>query len=204
MPSAVEGSWYVERRCRQFSQFLPKYLRRSATVAVMPPNGALLRHRVGRLPWHCGRVRAVVQRVLSAHVDSTVDQVTRRVGSIGAGLCVLVGVTHDDDAATADRMADRIAGLRLMADDDGVMNRSVRDVGAEVLVVSQFTLYGDTSRGRRPSWTAAARPEQAEPLVDAVVDGLRQRGVVVATGAFRTDMAVTLVNDGPATVILDV
>ena len=204
MPSAVEGSWYEEQRCRQFSQFLPKYFPRAATVVAVPPNSALLRPRVGRSPWHCGTVRALVQRVLSAHVDSTVDQVTRRVGSIGPGLCVLVGVTHDDDAATADRLADRVAGLRLMADDDGVMNLSVRDVGAEVLVVSQFTLYGDTSRGRRPSWTAAARPEQAEPLVDAVVDGLRQRGVVVATGAFRTDMAVTLINDGPATVILDV
>jgi len=90
-----------------------------------------------------------------------------------------------------------------MADDAGVMNRSVVDVAGEVLVVSQFTLYGDTTRGRRPSWIAAARPEHAEPLVDAVVVGLRRRGLSVATGAFRTDMAVGLVNDGPATVVLE-
>jgi len=150
-----------------------------------------------------GAVRAVVQRVLTAHVDSTVDGVTTRVADIGPGLCVLVGVTHDDDAAVAERMADRIAGLRIMADDAGVMNRSVVDVAGEVLVVSQFTLYGDTTRGRRPSWIAAARPEHAEPLVDAVVVGLRRRGLSVATGAFRTDMAVGLINDGPATVVLE-
>ena len=152
---------------------------------------------------HVGAVRAVVQRVLTAHVDSTVDGATTRVADIGPGLCVLVGVTHDDDAAVAERMADRIAGLRIMADDAGVMNRSVVDVAGEVLVVSQFTLYGDTTRGRRPSWIAAARPEHAEPLVDAVVAGLRRRDLSVATGAFRTDMAVGLINDGPTTVILE-
>ncbi len=100
---------------------------------------------------------------------------------------MLVGVTHSDDEATARKMAERIVNLRVLADDDGVMNRSVADLGAEVLVVSQFTLYGDTSKGRRPSWLAAAPPEVAEPLVDAVVAALRQLGATVATGRFRTD-----------------
>ncbi len=125
------------------------------------------------------------------------------VGAIGVGLCVFVGVTHDDDEAEADRLVDRLAGIRLM-DDDGVMNRSVTDVGGEVLVVSQFTLYGDANRGRRPTWSAAARPEQAEPLVERVVSGLRDRGIVVATGRFRALMSVELVNDGPATIMLEV
>jgi len=126
------------------------------------------------------------------------------VGAIGVGLCVFVGVTHDDDEAEADRLVDRLAGIRIMDDDDGVMNRSVTDVGGEVLVVSQFTLYGDASRGRRPTWSAAARPEQAEPLVERVVSGLRDRGIVVATGRFRALMSVDLVNDGPATIMLEV
>ena len=114
------------------------------------------------------------------------------VGSIGIGLCVFVGVTHDDAEAEADRLVDRLAGIRIMDDDEGVMNRSVQDVGGEVLVISQFTLYGDTSRGRRPSWLAAARPEQAEPLVERVVLGLRERGVGVTTGRFRSLMLVEL------------
>ena len=117
-------------------------------------------------------VRALVQRVSRAKV--TVDGEV--VGEIGAGLCVLVGVTHDDSDAVARKMADRIFNLRVLADDDGVMNRSLADTGDEVLVVSQFTLYGDTSKGRRPSWLAAAPPEVAEPLVDVVVEALRQLG----------------------------
>jgi|TARA_B100001971_G_scaffold158119_1_gene147778 D-tyrosyl-tRNA(Tyr) deacylase len=141
-----------------------------------------------------------VQRVERAAVNVD-DEV---VGAIGVGLCVFVGVTHDDDEAEADRLVDRLAGIRLMDDDDGVMNRSVTDVGGEVLVVSQFTLYGDASRGRRPTWSAAARPEQAEPLVERVVSGLRDRGIVVATGRFRALMSVELVNDGPATIMLEV
>ena len=125
------------------------------------------------------------------------------VGAIDHGLCVLVGVTHSDTEAIARKMADKIWRLRVMDDDDGVMNRSVAETSGQVLVVSQFTLYGDTSGGRRPSWIAAARPEQAEPLVDVVVAELRRLGAEVATGRFRTEMAVELVNDGPVTLMLE-
>ncbi|MEY2973967.1 MAG: hypothetical protein RIR49_387 [Actinomycetota bacterium] len=148
-------------------------------------------------------MRAVVQRVRRATVDSTVAGVTDRVGEIGPGLCVLVGVTHDDTPDTARRLAVRIAHLRVLDDDAGVMNRSLLDTGGAALIVSQFTLYGDTSRGRRPGWSAAARPEVAEPLVAAVVDALSDLGVPVATGRFRTDMVLEIVNDGPVTVIVD-
>jgi D-tyrosyl-tRNA(Tyr) deacylase len=126
------------------------------------------------------------------------------VGAIGPGLCVFVGVTHDDTEATARRLADKVWGLRVFDDDAGAMNLALPDVGGEVLVVSQFTLYGDTSRGRRPSWIAAARPEQAEPLVEVVVTALRELGATVATGRFRAHMDVELVNDGPTTLLLEV
>jgi D-tyrosyl-tRNA(Tyr) deacylase len=142
----------------------------------------------------------VVQRVQRARV--TVDG--EEVGAIGPGLCVLVGVTHDDTGAEARKLAARIWGLRIFDDDAGVMNRAAADVGGEVLVVSQFTLYGDTSRGRRPSWIAAARPGAAEPLVDEVVAALRELGAPVATGRFRAEMAVELVNDGPVTLLLEI
>jgi D-tyrosyl-tRNA(Tyr) deacylase len=145
-------------------------------------------------------VRGLVQRVSSASVTVAGEV----VGAIDRGLLVLVGVTHDDDEAGARRLADKIWNLRVMDDDDGVMNRSVAETGGQVLVVSQFTLYGDASRGRRPSWIAAARPEVAEPLVDAVVAHLRSSGATVATGRFRTEMQVALVNDGPVTVLLEV
>ncbi len=145
-------------------------------------------------------MRSVVQRVTWARVrvDGEV------VGEIGRGLCALVGVTHGDGEAVAAKLADKLWNLRILDDDDGVMNRSLADTGGGVLVVSQFTLYGDTSRGRRPSWIAAARPEEAEPLVDAVADRLRALGAVVATGRFRTHMLVELENDGPVTLVLDV
>ena len=139
-----------------------------------------------------------MQRVTEARV--TVDG--EEVGAIGPGLCVLVGATHEDTEANATALADKIWNLRIM-DDDGVMNRSVADTTGAVLVVSQFTLYGDTSRGRRPSWIAAARPEQAEPLVDAVVARLRDLGGRVSTGRFRAEMQVALVNDGPVTILLE-
>jgi len=126
------------------------------------------------------------------------------VGEIGPGLCVLVGVHREDTGAQAARLADKVWGLRVMADDDGVMNRSVADTTGNVLVVSQFTLYGSTERGRRPSWLDAAPPDQAEPLVDLVVARLREMGATVATGRFRTEMQVELVNDGPVTVLLEV
>ena len=132
----------------------------------------------------------------------TVDGAT--VGAVGRGLCVLVGVTHDDDEADARRLAAKLWNLRIFDDDAGVMNRSLADVGGQALVVSQFTLYGDTSRGRRPSWVAAARPEQAEPLVEAVVGALRGLGAQVETGRFGAEMLVALVNDGPVTLIVEV
>jgi D-aminoacyl-tRNA deacylase len=145
-------------------------------------------------------VRAVVQRVTRA--DVAVHGST--IGAIGPGLCVLLAVTHDDDTKRARRMAEKLWHLRILADDAGVMNRSASETGAPILVVSQFTLYGDTARGRRPSWIAAARPEQAESLVEAVVDQLRSLGASVATGRFGADMQLTLVNDGPVTLIVDV
>jgi D-aminoacyl-tRNA deacylase len=125
------------------------------------------------------------------------------VGRIGRGLCVLVGVTHDDDETVAKTLADRLFNLRLFDDEAGVMNRSAADTAAEILVVSQFTLYGDTTKGRRPSWIAAARPDYAEPLVQVLVDELRRLGVSVATGRFGAEMLVALVNDGPVTVLLE-
>lgn len=149
-------------------------------------------------------MRALVQRVDQASVDSTVDGVTTRVGEIGQGLMVLVGVTHSDTEQSAIKMADKIWNLRIMSDADGVMNLSVADTTRNVLVVSQFTLYGDTNGGRRPSWIAAAKPEVAEPLVTKVIDELRRLGAQVQTGRFRTDMKVTLINDGPVTVTIEV
>ncbi len=145
-------------------------------------------------------MRALVQRVTQASV--TVDDEV--VGSIDVGLCVLVGVTHDDTHAQAEKLANKLLGLRIFDDDDGVMNRSVADVGGALLIISQFTLYGDTRKGRRPGYSAAAKPEVAEPLVQAVVDELVSLGASVQTGRFRADMAVALVNDGPITLIIEV
>ncbi len=145
-------------------------------------------------------MRGLVQRVSQARVEVGNEV----VGAIGAGLCVLVGVHRDDTEAQARKLADKVWGLRVMADDDGVMNRPVADTTREVLVVSQFTLYGNTEKGRRPSWLEAAAPEHAEPLVELVVATLRDLGATVATGRFRTDMAVTLTNDGPVTLLLEV
>ena len=140
-------------------------------------------------------MRAVVQRVTSAVV--TVDGTD--VGSIGDGLLVLLGVTHDDGPAQVETMARKLHELRILPGE-----LSCADTGAELLVVSQFTLYGDARKGRRPSWTAAAPGPVAEPLVDAVVDALRARGATVATGVFGAHMSVALVNDGPFTVLVEV
>jgi D-aminoacyl-tRNA deacylase len=126
------------------------------------------------------------------------------VGEIGPGLCILVGVTHEDTPATADQLAAKVHGLRVFDDEAGVMNRSLSETGGSALVVSQFTLYGDTRKGKRPSWAAAAGPEQAEPLIDRFVAALRALGASVATGRFRADMQVELVNDGPVTLLLEV
>ncbi len=145
-------------------------------------------------------MRALVQRVRRARV--AVDGAV--VGEVGAGLCVFVGVTHADHGDDARKLADKIWNLRVIDDEAGVMNRSVAETTRAVLVVSQFTLYGDTSRGRRPSWIAAAPPDHAEPLVDAVVAHLRQLGAMVATGRFRTEMLVEIDNDGPVTVMIEV
>ena len=172
----------------------------STSLAVRPvdPSTGLRCCMLG--PPRVAGVRALVQRVSRASVVAE-DEL---VGEIGMGLCVFVGVTHDDGPAQADRLVDKLADLRLMDDAAGVMNRSVVDVGGAVLVVSQFTLYGDTSKGRRPTWMAAAPPDRAEPLVERVVAGLRERGLEVATGRFQADMVVDLANEGPATLMLEV
>ncbi len=151
-------------------------------------------------------MRAVVQRVTRAavRVDGEVVGVVGQPGE--PALCVLLGVTHDDTVEDAAWVADKIANLRILRDPedaDATMERSLLDLGGAVLVVSQFTLYGRTARGRRPSWVDAARPEQAEPLVDAVVARLDELGVPTATGVFGADMQVELVNDGPVTVLVE-
>lgn len=144
-------------------------------------------------------MRALVQRVRSASV--VVEGQT--VAAIEQGLLVLLGVTHHDGAQQAAILARKIAGLRIFDDHDGKMNLAAVDVGGAALVVSQFTLYGDARRGRRPSFTAAAQPEQAKPLCDAVVGALRTAGLPVQTGQFGAAMQVHLVNDGPVTLWLD-
>lgn len=144
-------------------------------------------------------MRTLVQRCDAAWVTSEGVE----VGRIGPGLCVLVGVTHDDDAATVAKMADKLWHLRIFDDPDGVMNLSVADTSQSLLLVSQFTLYGDARKGRRPSWIQAARPEHAEPLFTALVEALRDLGATVETGRFRTDMQVGLVNDGPVTLMIE-
>ena len=151
-----------------------------------------------------GSMRGLVHRVEQAAVDVTVNGDITRSVEIGPGLLVLVGVTHTDTEQTARKLADKMWNLRIMNDADGVMNLSVADTTKAVLVVSQFTLYGDTTTGRRPSWIAAAKPDVAEPLVEAVVAELKRLGATVATGRFRTDMQITLVNDGPCTVLVEV
>ncbi|MDH6579599.1 D-aminoacyl-tRNA deacylase [Kitasatospora sp. MAP5-34] len=146
-------------------------------------------------------MRAVVQRVAEARV--TVDGET--VGSIeGPGLCALVGVTHEDTPAKAAQLARKLWTLRLFDGGEGGIEQSCSDLGAPLLVISQFTLYGDARKGRRPTWNAAAPGPVAEPLVDAVVAELRALGAKVETGRFGADMKVALVNDGPFTVQLEV
>lgn len=152
-------------------------------------------------------MRALVQRVSEASVTSRAerDEAFVEVGRIGGGLVALIGVTHDDTEADARKLADKIANLRVFDDADGVMNESVLDVGGGVLVVSQFTLYGDTRKGRRPSYVDAAKPDHAEPLVEVVQQRLAELGVdPVAGGRFRTEMQVSLTNHGPVTLSIEV
>jgi D-tyrosyl-tRNA(Tyr) deacylase len=144
-------------------------------------------------------VRAVVQRVTEARVVVSGEE----VGRVGPGLVALVGAARGDGDADADALADKLAGLRVFADGEGKMNRSVVDIGGSVLVVSQFTLAADVRRGRRPSFTGAAAPEEAELLVDRVVSRLVEHGIACSTGRFAAHMQVELTNDGPVTIVID-
>ena len=144
-------------------------------------------------------MRALVQRVTSASV--WIDDV--EVGSIGAGLLVLLGVADGDDEADARYLVDKVANLRIFADEQGRFNHSARDVGGGLLVVSQFTLYADTRRGRRPDFTRAADPETANALYQQAVEMFRETGLPVATGEFQAYMQVRLENDGPVTILVD-
>lgn len=145
-------------------------------------------------------MRIVMQRVSSAAVRVG-DEV---VAQIGQGLCLLVGISADDSAEDVEAAVNKLAGLRIFSDSEGKMNLSVEDVGGEVMVVSQFTLYGDLRRGRRPSFTAAGDPEVAEPLIGRMVDQFRARGLTTSEGVFGAKMDVELVNDGPVTFTLEV
>jgi D-tyrosyl-tRNA(Tyr) deacylase len=140
-------------------------------------------------------VRAVVQRVSRAS--------SRPGGTIGLGLCILLGVAEGDGAQTADRLAEKIANLRIFENDDGKFDRSLLETGGSALVVSQFTLLADTRKGNRPSFTEAARPEEAEPLVERFVAALRDLGLGVETGVFGARMVVELANEGPVTIVLE-
>lgn len=145
-------------------------------------------------------VRALVQRVAEARVRVCGEV----VGEIGDGLCCLVGVTHSDNRQSVTKLAQKLWHLRIFADENGHMNRSVADTSREVLVISQFTLYGDTRKGRRPSFAAAAEPDHAAGLIDELAAELRLLGATVATGSFGAMMDVELINDGPVTLMLEV
>jgi len=144
-------------------------------------------------------LRAVVQRVAEARVRVKGDV----VGEIGPGLCVLLGVASDDDASAAERLAGRVARLRIFENEDGKFDRSVLDAGGAALVVSQFTLIANTAKGNRPSFSEAAPPDRAEPLYERFCSVLRELGVTVETGVFGARMRVELANDGPVTILLD-
>lgn len=144
-------------------------------------------------------MRAVVQKVTSSKV--TVDEEV--VGQIGSGLLVLLGVTHDDTSKDVDYMVDKVTNLRIFEDENEKMNLSLKDVGGEILAVSQFTLYGDARKGRRPSFSDAARPEVANPLYEEFVEKIKSQGINVGTGKFGAHMMVDLTNDGPVTILLE-
>jgi D-tyrosyl-tRNA(Tyr) deacylase len=185
----------MERECA----FARRPVRRDAPAPVLSP---FRRSGGGQATYAPGEniaMRVLLQRVSSASV-SVDGQV---VGEIGRGFCLLVGFTHADTAAEVEAMVDKVAGLRLFADAEGRMNLALGDVGGALLVVSQFTLYGDASRGRRPSFVDAARPEVAVPLYEEFCARLAARGLVVATGRFGASMVVDLRNDGPVTLMLE-
>ncbi len=144
-------------------------------------------------------MRALIQRVTRARV--VVEEET--LGSIQQGLLVLLGITHDDTIVQAKWLAEKVTSLRIFADDEGKMNRDVAEVGGAVLVVSQFTLYGDARKGRRPSFVAAAAPEQAIPLYEAFINAIKSLGIPTASGRFGAMMQVELCNDGPVTLMVD-
>ena len=144
-------------------------------------------------------LRSVVQRVSWARVSVEGQE----VGSVGKGLCVLVGVTHEDGPKDVEWMADKLIHLRIFEDEAGKMNKSLMDVGGAMMLVSQFTLLGDCRRGRRPSFLGAALPEKAREVYDGLIAAVRSRGVSVASGVFQAEMAVELCNAGPVTLILD-
>ncbi|MBU1564835.1 MAG: D-tyrosyl-tRNA(Tyr) deacylase [Proteobacteria bacterium] len=144
-------------------------------------------------------MRAVVQRVSRAVVD--IDGITR--ATIGRGLVILLGIRGSDSAPDLIWMADKIIHLRIFPDEYGKMNTSLADINGEMLIVSQFTLYGDCRKGRRPGFSLAAPPEIAEPLYNQFIEEVKRQGIPVATGIFQADMAVDLVNDGPVTILLD-
>jgi D-tyrosyl-tRNA(Tyr) deacylase len=144
-------------------------------------------------------MRAVIQRVL----ESSVTVEGQIVGAINKGLMVLLGVEEGDSEKEVQYMVDKIIGLRIFEDEEGKMNHSIQEVDGELLAVSQFTLMGDARKGRRPSYSNAARPEEANRLYELFVTGIREKGTKVETGVFQADMKVSLVNDGPVTILLD-
>lgn len=144
-------------------------------------------------------MRSVVQRVKRASVIVN----GQNVGEISAGLLILLAVGQEDQEDDLTWMVDKLVGLRIFEDDEGKMNRSVKDMGGEILIVSQFTLYGDCRSGKRPSFTSAAPPEQAKALYERTVEGIRSHGLKVETGIFQAQMDVELINDGPVTLLLD-
>lgn len=144
-------------------------------------------------------MRAVVQRVTDAKVS--VDGTIR--GSVGAGMCVLLGVESGDSDKDLDYIVDKVSGLRIFDDDNGVMNRSILDTGGEILSISQFTLMGDVRHGKRPSWIRAERPERANEMYMRFNDALREKGIHVEEGVFQAEMLVEIHNDGPVTILLD-
>lgn len=146
-----------------------------------------------------GLMRAVIQRVTSSSVTVNKNQIS----NIGPGLLVLLGVTHADKPSDAKYLADKVVNLRIFEDQDGKMNQSLLDIGGEILVVSQFTLYGDCKKGRRPSFIEAAPPDKAEILYEYFTEQIREKGILAQSGKFRAMMKVELVNDGPVTLIVE-